>query len=214
MFSATDIFTAASHGKTRRRSQLYYENIVKCLSLNPLTPGHADRLGSKFKSICFKLILQIDIVGLPVKLVWGECHRANIVSGNGLVPSGNKPLTEPMLQAITRGNVDSYGITRTQWVMYFNCLLLSECIIMFTIIYLNIPQTILFCCIDFNNIKFRLIIQSESMYPLLGISNFWLCFVVWLIFQHGQHHCCQVISMQNTDSMPVEQYRFYKSGYF
>ena len=144
MFSATDIFTAASHGKTRCRSELYYENIVKCLSLNPLTSDHADRLGSKFKSTCFKLILQIDILGLPVKLGWGECHRASIVSGNGLVPSGNGPLPEPMLLASTWVNVDSYGITRPQWVMYFDCLLLSECIIMFTIIYLNIPQTILF----------------------------------------------------------------------
>ena len=38
----------------------------------------------------------------------------NIASGNGLVPSGNKPLPEPMLTqiGITRPN----GITRPQWV--------------------------------------------------------------------------------------------------
>ena len=33
----------------------------------------------------------------------------NIGPGNGLVPSGNKPLPEPMLTQI-------YGVTRPQWV--------------------------------------------------------------------------------------------------
>ena len=35
----------------------------------------------------------------------------NIGSGNGLVPSGTKPLPEPMLTQISR-----YGVTRPQWV--------------------------------------------------------------------------------------------------
>ena len=38
----------------------------------------------------------------PVKLFSGECHkipltRVNIESDNGLVPLGNKPLSEPVL---------------------------------------------------------------------------------------------------------------------
>ena len=38
-----------------------------------------------------------------MKLPSGECHRIfddNIDSGNGLVPSGNKPLPEPVLNQI------------------------------------------------------------------------------------------------------------------
>ena len=51
---------------------------------------------------------------LLVKLQWSECHRkpfmiVNIGSGNGLVPSGNKPLPEPML-------TQTYVIIRPQWV--------------------------------------------------------------------------------------------------
>ena len=37
----------------------------------------------------------------------------NIGSGNGLVPSDNKPLPEPML---TQGSLSPYGVTRPQWV--------------------------------------------------------------------------------------------------
>ena len=48
-----------------------------------------------------------------MKLVSGECHRTPLMtgqhgSGNGLVPSGNKPLPEPMLTQIY--------VTRPQWV--------------------------------------------------------------------------------------------------
>ena len=39
----------------------------------------------------------------------------NIGSGNGLVPSGNKPLPEPILSHISCGH-KAYGITRPQWV--------------------------------------------------------------------------------------------------
>ena len=37
----------------------------------------------------------------------------NIGSDNGLVPSGTKPLPEPVLTKISD---DTYGITRPQWV--------------------------------------------------------------------------------------------------
>ena len=57
-----------------------------------------------------------------MKLLLGECQSRgfNIGSGNGLVPSGNKPLPEPVL---------TYGFTRAQWVnvqistwMYKTCM--------------------------------------------------------------------------------------------
>ena len=38
--------------------------------------------------------------------------QVNVGSGNGLVPSGNKPLPEPVLTQIYA----PYGITRGQWV--------------------------------------------------------------------------------------------------
>ena len=39
----------------------------------------------------------------------------NIGSGNGLVPSGNKPLPEPMLNCWPR-SLSPYGVTRPEWV--------------------------------------------------------------------------------------------------
>ena len=47
----------------------------------------------------------------------GECYMASLMivsigSGNGLLPSGNKALLEPMLTQI----MSLYGITRSQWV--------------------------------------------------------------------------------------------------
>ena len=53
---------------------------------------------------------------LTVKLPSGECHRTsvNIGSGNGLVPTGNKPLPEAMLRLMS-----PYGVSRPQWVKLF-----------------------------------------------------------------------------------------------
>ena len=55
---------------------------------------------------------------LTVKLLSSECHRTslirvNIGSGNGLVPSGNKPLSEAM---VTHVYVAICGISKPQWV--------------------------------------------------------------------------------------------------
>ena len=52
--------------------------------------------------ISSEIVLSVIVTGLP----W---WWVNIGSGNGLVPSENKPLPEPMLTQI-------YGITRPQWV--------------------------------------------------------------------------------------------------
>ena len=45
----------------------------------------------------------------------------NIGSGNGLVPSGNKPLPEPMLTQI----IAPYGVTGPQWVKGLTCWVLK-----------------------------------------------------------------------------------------
>ena len=67
----------------------------------------------------FKLISRIDIK----HLLWNCCKNdatrphwwlVNIVSGNGLVPSGNKPLPGPILTPAR--SVLPHGITRPQWV--------------------------------------------------------------------------------------------------
>ena len=50
-----------------------------------------------------------------------ESRRTNILSGSGLMPSGNKPLPEQML---TQNSTMIYGITRAQWVnpMHFGAM--------------------------------------------------------------------------------------------
>ena len=72
--------------------------------VNSLAPG---KFEWNFSYVIFKHILVID--GLR-HLLW-NCHNmnvtglhwrsVNIVSDNGLVPSGNKPLPEPMLTQIS-----------------------------------------------------------------------------------------------------------------
>ena len=84
-----------------------------CLGHNVLT-----HCGCNLKWIIFKIISQIDIV--PVKLTSGEATRShwwliNIRSGNGLVPSGNKPLPKPMLTK-SHDVLSLDWITRPQWV--------------------------------------------------------------------------------------------------
>ena len=89
---------------------IYNSTLIK--QLNSLTPG---RCGCNLKSVMFKLISRIDILSIsceiaprwmPQDLIW---WLVNIGSGNGLVPSGNKPLPEPMLTKI-------FVVTRSQWV--------------------------------------------------------------------------------------------------
>ena len=81
--------------------------------LNSLVPG---RCCNNFKSTIFKLIIQNSKLGTCCEIAFifnnatgPHLWDVNIGSGNGLLPSGNKPLPEPMLTQI-------YVVTRPQWV--------------------------------------------------------------------------------------------------
>ena len=71
--------------------------------INSLAPG---RFELNFMYVILKLILVTDVWGIScrIALIWiaTGLHwwSVNIDSGNGLVPSGNKPLPEPMLTKI------------------------------------------------------------------------------------------------------------------
>ena len=55
--------------------------------------------GNTFKTIIFKVVEQnigLD-TSFEIALGWKQKRKINIASGNGLVPSGNKPLPEPVL---------------------------------------------------------------------------------------------------------------------
>ena len=75
------------------------------MKVNSLTLGIFKR---NFRKIIFQLILVIDGWSISCKIVlkWMPTNGPywwyiNIGSGNGLVPSGNKPLPEPMLTQIS-----------------------------------------------------------------------------------------------------------------
>ena len=84
------------------------------LWVNSLAPGKCKR---NFRHVIFKQILVIDDWGISceIALIWmsldftDDQSTLNIGSGNGLVPTGNKPLPEPMLTQI-------YVATRPIWV--------------------------------------------------------------------------------------------------
>ena len=64
-----------------------------------MDPG---RWGRNLELVIVKLISKIDILSILVKLPSGDMCKTslmivNIGSGNGLVPSGTKPLPKPML---------------------------------------------------------------------------------------------------------------------
>ena len=110
--------------------------VVSNKPINSLAPG---KFEWNFKYINFKQILVID--GCPnmnvIGLLWWS---VNIGSGNGLVPSGTKPLPEPMLTQISvaiwchyatmsqlnqwwQRSMMTNGIARLQWVnneIYWN----------------------------------------------------------------------------------------------
>ena len=70
--------------------------------INLLAPG---KCGNNFKIVISNSFYELIPWAFPEKLLRGECHRTplmiiNIGSGNGLVPSGNKPLPDPMLTQI------------------------------------------------------------------------------------------------------------------
>ena len=73
-------------------------------NFNSLAPG---RCGGNLERFIFKLIIQNSTLGTncEIDLRWVNIMElpewdVNIGSGNGLVPSGNKPLPEIMLTAI------------------------------------------------------------------------------------------------------------------
>ena len=73
------------------------------MHFNSLAPG---KFALNFRQVIFKQILAIDDWGIswncPNMNVTGfHWWSVNIGSGNGLVPSGNKPLPEPMLTQIS-----------------------------------------------------------------------------------------------------------------
>ena len=71
---------------------------------NSLAPGNFEW---NFRYVIFQGILMIDGWGISseispnINVSWLHWWSFNIGSGNGLVPSGNKPLPEPMLTQIS-----------------------------------------------------------------------------------------------------------------
>ena len=80
--------------------------------MNSLAPG---KFEWKFRYVIFKRILVIDGWGISseIALIWLSLGlhwwSVNIGSGNGLVPSGNKPLPKPMLTQISWRHMVSLG---------------------------------------------------------------------------------------------------------
>ena len=69
-------------------------------SINSLAPG---RYSCKFQLVICKFISRIDVLSISCPEANATRHHwwsVNTGSGNGLVPSGNKPLPEPMLTQI------------------------------------------------------------------------------------------------------------------
>ena len=70
--------------------------------VDSLAPGKFER---NFRHVIFKQILVIDGWGISCEIALNvtglHWWSVNIGSGNGLVPSGNKPLPEPMLIKIS-----------------------------------------------------------------------------------------------------------------
>ena len=78
-------------------------HIFKEISLGCFLMGHIKSLTTEKcecygASVFFKLILPIQIMSTPCETdLWWVPQNSIEGSGNGLVPSGNKPLYEPML---------------------------------------------------------------------------------------------------------------------
>ena len=67
------------------------------LGFNSLAPGRCE---CNIKLAIFKLKSRIDFLSIFCEIALRRMHWFNIGSGNGLLPSGNKPLTEPVLTQI------------------------------------------------------------------------------------------------------------------
>ena len=92
-----------------RCSNRIYVRELRRIFNGPLTKINSLATGKfewNFRYVIFKWILVIDGWGISgeIVLIWMSLHwwSVNIVSGNGLVLSGNKPLPEPMLTQISR----------------------------------------------------------------------------------------------------------------
>ena len=82
-----------------------------------LAPG---RFEWKFRKVIFKLILLIDGRGISwnwpqMSVIGPYWWWVNIVSGNGLVPSGNKSLPEPMFY-LDMTSPDQNEISGNRWI--------------------------------------------------------------------------------------------------
>ena len=89
-------FACRETGQEQRWSDNHNGHFTE--DVNSVIPG---RCGCNLKYASYILISWV----FPEKLLSCQCHRThwwwvNIGSGNGLVPSGNKPLPEPMLTHI------------------------------------------------------------------------------------------------------------------
>ena len=83
-------------------------------AFNSLAPG---KRSGNLKLVIFNSYQGQISWAFPVKLPSGECHRrhwwlVNIDSGNGLVPSGTKPL----MNQCWPSSMMLYHVTRPQWV--------------------------------------------------------------------------------------------------
>ena len=88
--------------------QVYHRHILLARIIHT-RDVHYDRNTYSDLEVAFNPLVLGDLNGILLsnfqakfraKLPWNECHCANVGSGNGLVPSGNKPLHEPMLTQI------------------------------------------------------------------------------------------------------------------
>ena len=87
------------------------------VTVNSLVPG---RDGCNLKFVIFKVISRIDTLRFPVKLP----SSVNIDSGNGLVPSDNEPLPEPVWNHYPKqcdsSFISLYGIVRAnEFISYY-----------------------------------------------------------------------------------------------
>ena len=91
--------------------------IRRCSNSIILRPGQN---GWHYDDDIFNCIFLIEnhsvLIKIPSMFVirFPNWQLISISSGNGLVPSGSKPLPEPMLTSIR--TLDVYGVTRPQWV--------------------------------------------------------------------------------------------------
>ena len=88
--------------------------------INSLIPGRSWRCGCNLKCVIFNPFIWINVLSFSCEIVlrWmPHWWLIDIVSGNCLVPSGNKPLLEPMLAeiAVTMLSLGHNELTQLTW---------------------------------------------------------------------------------------------------